>query len=257
MAEKHYCEQQNHTRGYLIPYFDEHLPDWRNCRILEVGCAEGGFLDVLEAAGIHAAGIELMQDRVERAHTLNPKLNVRVGDITDPVLRNQFDDGFDLIILRDVIEHIPNREATFQNLEKLLNPDGCVYITFPPRFSPFGGHHQNGRSALKRMPWLHLLPAWKVRMLGRWFRENEHIIEGAIHNFRNGLSVRRFIRLYKMYGFEPAVNELFLSRPIYKTRFGWKTIRFPNIPFFREFLATGCEVILKKSRVPSLQSAVT
>lgn len=246
MAEKHFFEQQKHTENYLIPYFDRHVPGWREFRILEAGCAEAGLIDVLSHLGISVSGIELERHRVDFVRKINPGLDVQAGDITDPELKRRFPEPFDLIILRDVIEHIPDRHAVFRNMRQLLKKGGFLFISFPPRFSPFGGHHQNGRSLLKHLPFLHLLPAGNIRWLGKLFHEQENVVESAILNERIGLTVHRFEKLMREYQFCPAVFECFISRPVYRTRFGWRIVHFPNIPFLREFMTLGCECLLKK-----------
>ena len=246
MAEKHYEEQIRHTKEYLIPYLDRHLPEWRRYRILEVGCAEGGFLSVLRELGVNAVGVELEPDRVETARRRDPLLQIEVGDITSSALAAKWPGRFDLIVMRDVIEHVPEREAAFANLNRLLKPDGYLYITFPPRFSAFAGHQQNGRTILKRVPYLHLLPNFAIRFLGQIFGENKAVIAAVIHNYRTGLTIQRFENLYKKHGFMSVVPELFWIRPIFKIRFGLTPRRFPNIPLIREFLALGCECLLRK-----------
>ena len=246
MAEKHYEEQIRHTKEYLIPYLDRHLPDWRQYQILEVGCAEGGFLSVLRELGVNAVGVELEPDRVETARRRDPLLQIEVGDITDSALAAKWPPHFDLIVMRDVIEHVPERDAAFANLSRLLKPGGYLYVTFPPRFSAFAGHQQNGRTILKRFPYLHLLPDFAIRFLGQIFGESKALIAAVIHNFRTGLTIRRFENLYNEHEFTPVVQELFWIRPVFKIRFGLTPRRFPNIPFFREFLALGCEYLLRK-----------
>jgi len=247
LAEKHFFEQQKHTENYLIPYFDRHISGWRNFRILEVGCAEAGFIHVLSRLGVTVTGIDLMSNRIELAKKMNPDLDVQTGDITDTGISERFVDGFDLIVMRDVIEHIADREAVFSNIQTLLNPYGYLYLTFPPRFSPFGGHHQNGKSFLRYLPYLQLLPAWKIRWLGRIFHEREIVVENTIENYQIGLSIHNFIKFLREFRFKPDLFECFIIRPVYRARFGWPLIRFPNLPWFREFLATGCECLLRKS----------
>jgi hypothetical protein len=129
----------------------------------------------------------------------------------------------------------------------LLKPEGRIYITFPPRFSPFGGHHQNGKTLLKKIPYLHLLPPKVIRLLGRKTGEHPHIIENAIGNYGIGLSIRRFESLCRSHGFMMEVKELFLFRPVYQTRMGLKPRRLPDLPLIREFLVFGCECLLKKT----------
>jgi len=247
MTERHFEEQKRHAESYLIPYLQRRLPGFRGFQILEVGCAEAGFLEALAGRGIRASGLELEPRRVALAKALSPSLEIFVGDITDPAIAGRIGGTFDLIVMRDVIEHVFDREAAFRNLRSLLNPAGFCYITFPPRFSPFAGHQQNGRTILRRIPYLHLLPPAWLRSLGRMTAEHPHIIDGASANFRNGLSIRRFESLCGSHGFEMKVEELYLLRPVYQTRMGLPPVRLPGIPFVREFLALGCECLLQKS----------
>jgi hypothetical protein len=83
--------------------------------------------------------------------------------------------------------------------------------------------------------------------LGRIAGEHPHIIDNAIGNYRIGLSIRRFEALCKNHGFEPEVKELFLFRPVYRTRMGLKPRRLPDLPLVREFLVFGCECLLKRT----------
>jgi SAM-dependent methyltransferase len=249
MAEKHFFEQQEFSRSYLIPYFNENIPGFENFKILEVGCGEAGFLDVLADRGITAIGLELEVSRVEIARQKNPRLNIQVGDITDEKLVDSLGSDFDLIIMRDVIEHIPDRQATFTNIYKLLRKNGFLYITFPPRFSGFAGHQQNGRTLLRFVPFLHLLPDFILRFLGKFLKEKPEVIQAVMHNYKTGLTIYSFNRYFRNNGFRLERRDLFLFRPIYKIRFGVPALKFPNIPLLREFLAFGCECLLSKSKL--------
>lgn len=247
MAEKHFYEQQKFTESYLIPYFEKHLPDFRSTRILEVGCAEAGFMDVLSKNGFDIMGLELEEHRVKTALEKNPNLNIIVGDITKNSIVETIGKTFDLIVMRDVIEHIPDRMATFGNISKLLETEGYLYITFPPRFSAFAGHHQNYKSVLKLFPYFQLLPNPLIRGLAGIFKESPAITKQVILNSKVGLTIRKFEQYYRQFDFKPVVKDLFLFRPVYGIRFKTKTRRFPNIPFMREFLALGCECLLQKN----------
>lgn len=245
MAVRHYHEQRQFTDFYLLNYFDRHIPHFKSMRVLEVGCAEAGVISRLAELGLSVAGLELEANRVELARQLNPSLKIWHGDIMDPALPRQMTSIYDLIIMREVIEHVPGRIAAFDNLNRLLRPGGYLYITFPPRFSPFGGHQQLGRSLLRYLPWLQLWPDFFIRWLGRIFDEDAQIIDFVQQNYRDGLTIYQFNRLIRT-EFRPVVQELFLVRPVYHLRFGKKSRKFPNLPLLREFLATGCECLLQK-----------
>jgi SAM-dependent methyltransferase len=247
MAEKHFMEQKRHAGQYLIPYLENHCPGFNRFRVLEIGCAEGGFLSALREKGMRAVGLELSSGRAALALSLDPLLDVRVGDAAAPSACGRLGGPFDLVVMRDVVEHVPDRPALFRNLRELLKQGGFAYITFPPRFSPFAGHHQNGRSFLKHVPYLHLLPAPFLRFLGGRMKEHPHIIEGAAANFKTGLSVAGFERCCRNQGFRFINKDFFLIRPVYQVRFGLRPVRIPDIPFIREAIATGCECLIKKA----------
>lgn len=249
MAEKHFEEQRKHTIHYLLPYFRRNIPeDIQSFRILEVGCAEAGFLDVLCEQSIDAVGLELEAHRVEIAKIKNPELNIVIGDISDPEIPARLGPGYDLIVMRDVIEHVPDRLTTLQNLAALLKPGGYLYITFPPRFSPFAGHQQHGRTWLGKIPYLQFVPAPALRVLGRIFREDKQVVETTIKNWRIGLSIARFQKRVKEIGFQSIRSDWFVIRPAFQTRYGLKPRRIPPIALLGEFLCTGYESLLQKSK---------
>ncbi len=243
MAEKHFHEQREFAQRYLVPYLATHVPDLHRARVLEVGCGEAGFLDVLHSLKIHAVGLELSPARVALARSKNPALQVVVGDITDPGCVEAVGGNFDLVVMRDVLEHVPDRPATLRNLARLLKSRGYLYVSFPPKYSPFAGHQQVGRSVLRLVPFLHLLPAPAVRLLGRLLGEAEYQVQNIILNRHHGLTIGAFERLCRQHGFTLMVRELFLTRPVYRVRFGLPSIRLPNLPFVREFLTLGYEAL--------------
>jgi SAM-dependent methyltransferase len=246
MAEKHFFEQQEYTRLYLIPYFHRQIPNFENLKILEIGCGEAGLMDVFSEMGIRTVGVELEPSRVEIARQKNPQLNIRVGDITDPNILESLGEKYDLIIMRDVIEHIPDREAAFTHLYQLLQDSGYLYITFPPRFSGFAGHQQNGKTLLRYLPYLHLLPVFLINFFGNLFHERPGVIRAVVENYQIGLTIRTFKKYCRRHQFSLIKGDLYLSRPIYQIRFNAPVIKIPDIPLLREFLAFGCECLLQK-----------
>lgn len=251
MAEKHYIEQKNYSEAYLIPYLENNCPGMDRFRILEVGCAEGGFLSALSDRGIQGTGLELSEGRAALAKSADPRLDIHIGDITDPGQIRSIGGQFDLVVMRDVIEHIPDRRAAFTNIFRLLKPDGYLYASFPPRFSPFGGHHQNGRSVLKYVPYLQLQPDFLIRFLGKCFGEHPHMVDAAILNYKTGLSIRAFEKQCSAAGFRFIIKELFWVRPVYRVRFGIRPARIVGVPWLREFMTLGCECLLMKSGGPN------
>ncbi len=246
MPERHYYEQKEYTKKYLIPFFEKHIPQFKNFRILEIGCAEGGLVEVLSELGADIVGLEISQSRINTAKEKNADLKIIQGDISNPKLVEKFPEKFDMLIMREVIEHVPDKQSTFNNLRKLLKEKGYLFITFPPKYSPFAGHQQIARSFLKVIPYLHLLPESFLKKISALLKEKKGFVEEIKLNYSTGISINYFERLYSLYGFIPIVKEFYLFRPIYKLRFGLPTVKLIDIPFFREMITFGCENLLQK-----------
>lgn len=249
MAEKHFYEQIEYTKKYLIPYFQKHIPEFHKLSVLEVGCAEGGLLEVLMELGMEVCGIEISQERADIAKEKNPKLNIIVGDIMDEKLAEKVGKKFDFVIMREVIEHIPDKYAAFRNLDLLTTDEGYLFVSFPPKRSPFAGHQQIAKSFLKMIPYLHVLPETLLRPVAKKLGEKSDYVDEIKMHYSTGMVIDQFELLYMLKSFKPVKKELFLFRPIYAYRFGLPTIKLPNIPLIREFISFGCEVLLKKEKL--------
>ncbi|TSA29877.1 MAG: methyltransferase domain-containing protein [Ignavibacteriales bacterium] len=246
MAEKHFYEQKQYTKEYLLPYFQKLIPDFHKKKVLEVGCAEGGLLETLQDLGMHVVGVELSPERVKIAVKKNSNLNIFVGDITDSKLPEQLSETFDVIIIREVIEHVPDKKAAFNNLGKLLNDNGFLFISFPPKRSPFAGHQQIGKSFLKTIPYLHILPKSILKPVAKLLGEGAGYIDEIKLHYGTGCTVNEFEFQCLLQNFIPIKKDFFLFRPIYALRFGLPTIKLPRIPILKEYISLGCETLLQK-----------
>ena len=93
-------------------------------KLLELGCAYGFFL--MEAARyFDVAGIELAGEAV--GHARRGGLNVLEGSADH--INLQRIGSIDLVVLFDVIEHLPDPRATFALCHQLLNPGGVIVLT--------------------------------------------------------------------------------------------------------------------------------
>ncbi|MDQ7818496.1 MAG: class I SAM-dependent methyltransferase [Melioribacteraceae bacterium] len=247
MAEKHFYEQRDYTEKYLIPYFQKKIHNFHKLKVLEIGCAEGGLLEVLRNLGMDATGIELSPERIEIAKAINPQLKIIAGDITDEKLPDLIGEKFDLIIMREVIEHVSNKYTAFDNLDILLNDKGYLFISFPPKYSPFAGHQQIAGSFLKAVPYLHLLPKLILNPVAKSLSEKDDYVEEIKLHYSTGMQIAKFETLCRLKNFVPVKKELFLFRPIYGYRYGLPKLKMPDIRFFREFYTFGYETLLRKT----------
>ena len=100
--------------------------------LLEVGSAQGFFLQVAATQGYRCTGIE--PNRQLRECKSNRGLSV-IGGFFPDALTTQ--DAFDIIVFNDVIEHIPDIRNTLAYCNSYLNPDGILVVNVPMRDGVF------------------------------------------------------------------------------------------------------------------------
>jgi SAM-dependent methyltransferase len=93
-------------------------------RLLDVGCAYGFFLQEAKPF-FDVSGIELAEDAA--AHARRSGLDVVTGVADEAVLGRL--GAMDVIVLLDVIEHLPSPRETLALCARHLNPDGIIVIT--------------------------------------------------------------------------------------------------------------------------------
>jgi SAM-dependent methyltransferase len=115
------------------------LPYHGTGRILDVGCGGGGFLYRLKQWGWETYGVEPSETGARQAQSLG--LTVKHGMLQGAGFDDEF---FDVIRLSNVVEHLPDPRATFDEIRRILKPHGIVYITVPnTRSLVFWLFHEN------------------------------------------------------------------------------------------------------------------
>lgn len=98
-------------------------------RILDVGCAAGYFLRVVQGEGHDVWGVELSPAIAKEAIAALGPDRVHVGTLDHAVEAMDFRPGsFDLVTLWDVIEHVPDMQAVLRRIRELLAPGGHLLL---------------------------------------------------------------------------------------------------------------------------------
>lgn len=103
---------------------------------LELGCAHGGFVALMRWAGFDATGLELSPWLANYAKSAFG-VPILTGRIEDQQLEPR---SLDVILLFDVLEHLPDPLSTMSRCVELLKPDGTLVIQTP--CFPAGRTHQ-------------------------------------------------------------------------------------------------------------------
>jgi 2-polyprenyl-3-methyl-5-hydroxy-6-metoxy-1,4-benzoquinol methylase len=119
----------------------------RRPRVLDVGCAYGGFLVAMGRRGASVTGIEL-DPRLLALARINLQEQAIDADLVqgDATSRHpRFRGRFDLVIANDLVEHVASLERFLENLSEWLSPAGMAYLEIPngahPPFVASDGHH--------------------------------------------------------------------------------------------------------------------
>lgn len=115
-------------------YYTTHRPDMfrfvpdRPRKVLEIGCAAGGFSGQLADRAVELWGVEPNAAAAAIAATRLTK--VLVG-LYDDVADQLPDGAFDLIICNDVIEHMPDHDRFLQQIKRKMAPDAVLIGSLP------------------------------------------------------------------------------------------------------------------------------
>ena len=166
-------------------------------------------------------------------------------------LQNDIDAKFDLIILKDVIEHIHDQDRFLEYIRDFLKPNGHIFFGFPPWQMPFGGHQQLVKGKiLSKLPYYHLLPMSLYKMLLKLGGESEAKIEGMVEIKETGISIERFEKLSKKNKYSIPLKQLYLVNPIYKYKFNLKPRNqlaiLGSIPYFRNYWTSCVYYLIQK-----------
>lgn len=243
--KRYFDIQVLNAEKYVIPFIEEKFPVKPGMRVLEIGCGEGGVLKAFINKGCVGVGVELDAPRIEDANKFLPediaagRLKFVTKDIYNVDTEKDFDGLFDIIVLKDVIEHIHDQPKLIGWMKNFLNPGGIVFFGFPPWYMPFGGHQQMCHSKISRLPYIHLLP----RGIYKWIlTKKKEPVESLMEIRDTRISIERFERICKKEGYSFLNVRHYLLNPIYEWKFGWKPRRqgiiIKAIPFVRNFFTT-------------------
>lgn len=137
------------------------LPYRPSGRLLEIGCGTGWYLKIMRDWGWDVIGIEPDSSAVAKGRTL-----YGVEVIEGTLEQKPFPEAhFDAIVMRHVIEHLPEPETTLQECLRILKPGGMLALATPngqSLASRWFGRYWRGATA----PWhLYLFSPRSLRRL--------------------------------------------------------------------------------------------
>jgi len=118
--------------GLQMEFIDRLRPIPNGGRVLDIGCGEGVLLAYCKEIGIIADGVEPSLSHTAIAETRTDGA-VYPMFFEDPRLEI---DGYQLITLRHVLEHVMDIHGFLDKVRQSLSTDGVVYIELPDSLCP-------------------------------------------------------------------------------------------------------------------------
>lgn len=121
----------------------------RELEVLDAGCGYGATAAALARRCARVTGLEpsrTLADRARQAAAGLSNLVIRHGRIEELEDR----EAFDLAVLDNVLEHLPDQPLALERLSRALRPGGVLFVVVPNRLWPIEAHY--------RLPFLSWLP---------------------------------------------------------------------------------------------------
>ena len=111
------------TAAHLLDLVAERVP---RGRLLDVGCGHGLLLDEARRRGFDVVGLELSRSAARHAREA---LGLDVREV--PLEEFAVWDGFDVVVLADVLEHLDDPVDAVKRCARLLAPGGALCVVTP------------------------------------------------------------------------------------------------------------------------------
>jgi len=252
--EQYRSYQARLASDYLIPVLNDWSVALAGKRFLEAGSGDGGCAAEFHRAGCGVTAIDIDERLVTIASELNEKegvsVNTYVGDICRPDCPGLEEGPFDIVLLRDVVEHLDDLTGALSILRQNLSEDGVLFIVFPPYYSAYGAHQQIlprkrvGFVPYNKLPFLHLLPDGAFSAITKGDTP-AHREVARLRRIR--LTLKKFARGADAAGFRITRRKYYLTRPTHKLRYGVPVVGaslLGRVPLLNEILVTACYCLL-------------
>ncbi len=190
-------------------------------KFLDCGCGEGTYVHALrQRYGIDARGVEYLDEKVCEARRSNPSAErIQQGNIEDLCFP---DESFDVVLLNEVLEHVPSETKALSEVCRVLRHDGVLIVFSPNRWCPFETHGVRLKKSRRDVkPYVPFIPYVPLALGNRFF-------EYWARNYGQG----QLRSLVEMHGFEVSSHS-----------FVWQT--FENISGSQPLVIRKCRTMLR------------
>lgn len=151
--------------------------------VLDIGSGYGHTALALAGQCKRVVGIEPCQEPAQFAEQLRKEQGINHVELHHATLEGYAtDERFDLIILDNVLEHLPDQRGALARIDGLLNPGGVLYLLVPNKYWPIEVHYH--------LPFLGWLP---VELANVYLR-----LSGRGHDYTDASYAPGFLKIIRL-----------------------------------------------------------
>lgn len=219
-------------RGKFVRSVIEQKQKIKNLTVVDLGSGEGGTSKIFSEDNF-VVSIDLSLIRLQRQNHSDFKFSKINADAIHLPFRSEF---ADLIVIQDVIEHLTDIKSFYDEIKRILKPNGIIYLSTPNKLS-FINFISDPHFGLPIISILKRLAIKKYFL--KYFRKNDF----NRNDIAQLLSLKELIKIFDNdFNFELntkfAVNELFNGNK----GIVWSDIHLKLISFCR---ITGIDRVIK------------
>ena len=114
------ADDTSHRR--IVQWLERRPPS----RILDLGCADGRLGELLRACGHEVTGVD-----VKKSDGVADRLDAFVEGDLDQGIPDEVGDGYDIVLMADVIEHVRRPQRLLKQARARLTPTGSIVASIP------------------------------------------------------------------------------------------------------------------------------
>lgn len=180
-SEEDYRAFQRFQASLLFRYLDFWGVRLSGVRMLDLGSGIGGYSALMVEKGAQVYSLDLMSPTEKFGSAV-------IGNALALPLDRE---AFDFVFCASLIEHVAEPERLLDEIERVLRPGGRCYLSFPPYYSPRGGHEY--------APWHYLGEKWALRLS----RGRDDVAPWVHDLYRLADAPNSFAELYDDWGLFP------------------------------------------------------
>lgn len=119
----------NHLNPGRFRFFDRFVHDWRDLRVLDIGCGGGFTCEFLARRGARAFGMDQSASSVSQAQAHAQSEGLQIEYAVGRAESLPYGDAeFDAVVCVDVLEHIPDWPRVLAEAARVLVPGGRFFF---------------------------------------------------------------------------------------------------------------------------------